>query len=847
MLWLTAILVAVLGMLWAWVQVEIMPQLPAVDSLKEIKFQEPLRVYSADGKAIAEFGSERRIPLSFEEIPAQMVHAILAIEDARFYDHQGIDAKGLLRAAISLLKSGRVSQGGSTITMQVARNFFLTPEKRFMRKLKEMLLAARIEEELSKNDILTLYLNKIYLGQRAYGLGAAAQVYYGKKAAELSLAQCAMIAGLPKAPSANNPIANPKRALIRRNYILKRMLELEYIDQAAYQAAVAEPLSARLKQFSSELYAPYVAEMARAYAEDYYPDDTYSAGYRIYTTIDSRLQSIAQDALRNALIAYDKRHGYRGAVAQASQAEIDAALEEVEKKLRKWATPPSEAEKEALVWRRVLQKYPVYGPLQPALVLEVKERSASVFGATDGSLELPWSGISWARPYLNDNRVGRAPRTAADTLARGDIIYIQRDGESEDGQALWRLSQVPTVGGALVSLDPDSGAIVALGGGFDYRYSKFNRAMQAKRQAGSNFKPFIYSAALEYGFTAASTINDAPITRKTIKGLWRPHNYSGRFYGPTRLREALTKSRNLVSIRLLDRIGVSQALDYVSRFGFNPDELPHNLTLSLGTADLTPLQVVTGFAVFANGGYRVTPYFVQRIEDHSGRLVYQARPKTVCRECDLPLERPLHPETPELAQNPAEELHEVNAQDDDGITVAEGPLFTETLATPHAPRTITARNAWLMTSILKDVIRRGTARRALSLKRDDLAGKTGTTNDQKDAWFSGYNSHLVTTAWVGFDQPRSLGKKETGGRAALPMWIEFMGKALAGVPSSEQPRPPGLISARIDPETGLLARSGGMSETFFTQTVPTRYASEESDSLFVHQGEGENSTEEHLF
>lgn len=915
--WLAVFMLVGVVLLWVWIQTEVMPTLPAVESLKTVQYQEPLRIYSADGKLISEFGSERRIPLEFKDIPPQMIHAILAIEDARFYEHHGVDFKGLIRAMVSLAKTGHVSQGASTITMQVARNFFLTPEKKLIRKLREMLLAYQIETQFSKDEILALYLNQIYLGQRAYGLGAAAQIYYNKKPSELNLAQFAMLAGLPKAPSANNPVSNPKRALQRRNYILKRMWQLEYISEAEYQAARAEPISAKLSRTVTELDAPYIAEMVRSYMNQHpdYKDKLYTGGYKVYTTIDSRLQVKAQDALRHALMEYDERHGYRGAIAKITDEQLQAAVREVEESSDA-DNPLSDAEREIAVWERIIKQYPQYGDLLPALVLQVEDKRAEVFVKDHGSAFIEWVGLKWANPYLNDNQIGRAPKTAHDVLAKGDIVYLQgtpieskpaakekeadkadknaadKKPEADAPQALkvadaapaavtattpeaskpemsWRLSQVPTVGGALVSLNPDDGAIIALSGGFDFRYSKFNRVTQAKRQPGSNFKPFVYSAALEHGFTAGSIINDAPVVRTGSKGqAWRPNNYSGRFYGPTRLREALTKSRNLVSIRLMQHVGIENTLDYVSRFGFDPDELPANLTLSLGTPELTPLQVVSGFAVFANGGYRVTPYFIQTIKDYEDKTLFAAQPRYVCRECELALERPLKTltETVEelqqideneqrlLEEQIQQDLADINAAQNLGPDVigeaAPKPELGQNLALPYAPRAITERNAWLMTSILKDVIRRGTATRALVLKRTDIAGKTGTTNDQKDAWFSGYNAQFVTTAWVGFDQPRSLGRKETGGRAALPMWIEFMRSALEGTEPQEQPRPPGLVSARIDPQTGLLARANqaGMNELFYTQNVPKRYSpQDETRVIFGDGGEDGQATEQHLF
>lgn len=769
------------------------PKLPSTESLKDMQFQVPLRIFAADGSLIAEFGEKRRIPLSYAEIPEPMIQAVLAAEDDRFFHHPGVDYQGILRAAWHLLRTGEKGQGGSTITMQVARNFFLSREKTFLRKFNEILLALKIERELSKPEILELYLNKIYLGNRAYGVGAAAQVYYGRPLAELSLAEYAMIAGLPKAPSRYNPIADPERALTRRNYVLGRMRSLGFIEPDAYQGALATPNTARYHGQEVEADAPYLAEMIRTEMVARYGDAAYTDGYRVTTTIDSRLQNSANHALVSALLEYDRRHGWRGPEAKTDPADPEAGL-------------------------RRLRDTPVTGGQIPALVMGVEERSARVRLADGTDVEIAWEGLEWARAYRTDNVTGPAPKRAGDVLAPGDLVRIQPTGEGQ-----WALSQLPQVEGALVALDPDTGAILSLVGGFDFNRSKFNRVTQAERQPGSNFKPFIYSAALEKGFTPASIINDAPVVYEDAgaENLWRPENYSGRFFGPTRLREALYKSRNLVSIRLLREIGIEYAVDYVQRFGFRPDSLPRNLTLALGTGILTPLELVGGYAVFANGGFRVEPHALARIENSRGELLYQARPATVCRDCPepgLPGALPLLPV----------------GRTADGD---EAPVV--------ATRVLTPQNSWLITSLLQDVIKRGTGRRALELGRGDIGGKTGTTNDQLDAWFSGFNADIVTTCWVGFDQPRSLGNRETGGRAALPMWIQFMGEALKGRPEHVQPEPEGLVTVRIDPDTGLLARSDqadAIFETFREDTVPHQTA-----VAPLGTGSGGGSAPERLF
>lgn len=752
------------------------PKLPPIDNLKDVQLQEPLRVYSKDGRLIAEFGEKRRTPLEFEEIPPIMVKAVLAAEDDRFYQHPGVDWQGLTRAVVHLVRTGEKGPGGSTITMQVARNFFLGREKTYVRKVNEILLALKIEKELTKDDILELYFNKIFLGHRAYGVEAAALVYYGARLDELSVAQVAMIAGLPKAPSRFNPIVNPERARSRRDYVLGRMRELGSITEEEYLLAVATPVTARLHGLSVEVEAPYVAEMVRVYAEELLGDEAYTAGYRVYTTIDSRLQEAANQALRKNLLAYDQRHGFRAPEFHVDLDGPDVSLD------------------------GVLADLPSTAGLLPAVVVGVEDKMVTAYAKVFGEIEIPWQGIEWARAYINENRRGPELETAHDVVERGDVIRVQLQ---EDG---WRMVQVPVVEGALVALDPEDGAVVSLTGGFDFYRSKFNRATQAQRQPGSSFKPFIYSAALEYGYTPASIINDAPVVFDDpgLEAVWRPENYSGKFFGPTRLRVALFKSRNLVSIRLLRRIGIDYAVEYLKRFGLDADRIPHDLSLALGSGSVTPMEMATGYAVLANGGFQVTPYFVERIEGSDGSLWYQADPARVCRDCD-------DGETVVLDTAPDSEIDEMVLAYD----AADEPV--------HAPRVLSPQNVWLMNSLMRDVIKRGTGRRALRLKRGDLAGKTGTTNDQQDAWFSGFNPKLVTTAWVGFDQLGPLGRRETGAGAGLPMWIDFMGVALDGVPEEILAQPDGLVTVRIDPESGLRASAsqpGAVFETFRSENVP---------------------------
>ena len=762
------------------------PKLPPIDSLKDVQLQEPLRVYSRDGRLIAEFGEKRRTPLEFEQIPELMVNAVLSAEDERFYQHPGVDWQGLTRAVVHVIRTGEKGPGGSTITMQVARNFFLGREKTYLRKLNEILLALKIEKELTKEDILELYFNKIFLGHRAYGVEAAALVYYGSRLDELSIAQTAMIAGLPKAPSRFNPIVNPERAMTRRNYVLGRMRELDAISEEEFQLAVAAPVTARLHGLSVEVEAPYVAEMVRVYAAELLGEEAYTAGYRVYTTIDSRLQEAANQALRKNLLAYDQRHGFRAPEYHVNLDDPGVSLD------------------------AVLADIPATAGLLPAVVVGVQDKLVTAYAKIFGEIEIPWPGLEWARAYVDENRRGPELETAHGVLEPGDVVRVQLQ---EDG---WRMVQVPVVEGALVAVDPEDGAVISLTGGFDFYRSKFNRATQAQRQPGSSFKPFIYSAALDYGFTAASIINDAPVVFDDpgLEAVWRPENYSGKFFGPTRLRVALFKSRNLVSIRLLRAIGINYAIDYLRRFGLDVDRIPHDLSLALGSGSVTPLEMATGYAVLANGGYLVKPYFVDRIESSDGELWFQADPPRVCRDCE---------EDDSVALNSARdpELDEVVLADDPGEAQA------------HAPRVLSPQNAWLMNSLMRDVIKRGTGRRALRLKRGDLAGKTGTTNDQQDAWFSGFNPKLVTVTWVGFDQLGPLGRRETGAGAALPMWIDFMRVALDGVAEEPLPQPDGLVTVRIDSESGLRASAsqpGAVFETFRSENVPRQSFVETSTS-----------------
>jgi penicillin-binding protein 1A len=756
----------------------LIPQLPSVEVLRDIQFQVPLQVFAEDGQLIAEYGTKKRIPLSYDQIPDAMIKAVLAAEDDRFFHHPGVDYQGLVRAAAILVTTGEKTQGGSTITMQVARNFFLSNEKTYLRKLNEIMLSFKIEHELTKEQILELYLNKIYLGNRAYGVGAAAQIYYGKPLADLSTDQFAMIAGLPKAPSRYNPIADPERALLRRDYVLKRMRQLRFITDKEFETAKAQPSGAALHSASVAADAPFVGEMVRNELYAQYGEDAYTKGLKVYTTLNPTLQATSDIALRKGLLDFERRHGYRGPVRKI---QIDPHAETAQ-------------------LLDLLAAQSDIGGLKPALILSAQAGTATAL-LTDGhKIKLDEEGLSWAQ------RPGKSS-----PVATGDVVYVEGVATGK-----WSLAQIPAVAGATVSIDPDNGAIRALSGGFDFYQSKFNRVIQAKRQPGSSFKPFIYSAALEHGFTAASIINDAPVVfdDPSLESAWRPENFSGKFYGPTRMREALTHSRNLVSIRLLQAVGPDVALDHATRFGFDRNRLPRNLSLALGSGEVTPIELARGYTVFANGGFLVQPYYISRIEDMNGKILFQAKPAVACRECEPAI-------TPPSA---------------DGLPPAEATPAPTTTASgqPLAKRTVSAQNVYVMTSMMRDVVRAGTATRAMQLGRNDLAGKTGTTNDQRDGWFAGFNKDMVTVSWVGFDDSHPLGNDETGGRSALPIWMDVMRVALEGKPQVDLPQPPGIISVRIDPETGMLARANqanAIFEIFRAEDAPQRQSDAPDDSV----------------
>ena len=768
------------------------PGLPSVDSLRDVKLQTPLRIYSEDNNLIAEFGEKRRSPVTFDEIPQDMINAFLAAEDDRFYSHNGVDITGLLRATVQLVSTGRIQSGGSTITMQVAKNFFLSHERVFSRKFNEILLALEIERELTKGEIIELYLNKIYLGNRAYGVEAAAQVYYGKSINELTLPQIAMIAGLPKAPSRFNPLANLPRSLERRNWILGRMRTLGMISDQEYTEAVNTPPTAAYHGLPIELEAPYVAEIVRMQAIEKFGPSAYTDGYQVYTTINSKQQRAANAAIDRGLQAYDERHGYRG--------------------------PELKLETDEENWLQALSNTSRIGQLQPAIVTDVDEEFVTLLLRDGSSGTLEWNGMKWAKPYIDVNRQGPEPKSPADVVSVGDLIRVR------DINGNWRLSQIPEAQAALVAIKPEDGAITAIVGGFNFFDSKYNRATQANRQVGSAFKPFVYTAAINRGITAATLINDAPVVfnDEQLESHWRPQNDNQKFYGPTRVRTGLYRSRNLVSIRLLQRTGINYTLDVMEQLGLPREKLPGNLSLSLGSAGLTPLELATGYTVLANGGFKVDPYTITRI-DRLDTTVFEANPAVACRDCSDEEEEPASkPEQPSTAQTFA-------VTDDNGLNIDDIfpqdqiTHFEEQEKIVKAPRVMDERVNYIMYDMMKDVIQSGTGRRARALNRGDLAGKTGTTNDQRDVWFSGFNPDLQATVWMGFDQPKTLGRWEYGANAALPMWIDFMKVALDGKPETSLPQPDGIITMKINPTTGLPANpdeKDAIFEVFRVENAP---------------------------
>lgn len=788
---------------------QISATLPDAQSIKSIELKIPLRVYSADKLLISEFGDERRKPIAVEDAPQLLIDAILASEDDRFYSHHGIDFLGLIRAALSNFRNNGSPQGASTITMQVARNFFLSPEQTYIRKIREILLAIKLEQILTKDEILGLYINKIFLGHRAYGFGAAADVYYGKPLADLSLAETAVLAGLPKAPSTSNPLRNPKRALQRRNYVLNRLLELKKINTSDYQTAVEQPSTAKRHGRGIEVSAPHIAEMVRAHLIEGLDKNAYWQGLNVYTTIHSKQQHAAQQALRNGLKNYDRRHGFRGPIKKI---DLDSILNETAP-----STAPESIDDEDtknLAYADILSDIPSSQEQIPALVLDSTEDISHAYTIEHGMVPLTLESSKWAKKYKTPDLRGKTVTAMNELLEPGDIVYIEPfdkpdeaskdiDSNSEhsayDTTINWQLSQIPDVSGALISMDPVDGRIISLVGGYDFFLSKYNRAVQSIRQPGSNIKPFIYSASLERGFTPASLISGAPIVIKNeLNGtVWRPENYSGKFFGPTRMRNALAKSINLVSIRLLRAIGIPFAREYTERFGIDINRFSPTLTMALGAGGATPLEIITAYSTLANSGYKVEPYFIDYITDKDGKVIYQAKQPEYCDECYFEYL------TQYLPSNKTDDIEQdLQVADDSTATTAEENIAeTAEPSTYIAPRVMSRANNFLTVNMLKEVIKTGTGRKALTLNRTDLAGKTGTTNDYIDAWFSGFNSKVATTVWVGFDDPATMGKGEAGGIAALPIWVDYMHTGLEGIEEDREPLPDYIKEVYIDRST----------------------------------------------
>ena len=821
--------------------------IPSVAVLKDVKLQTPMQVFTRDGKLINQFGEKRRIPVKISEVPQPMLNAFLATEDNRFYDHYGIDPIGIVRSAIVLISTGEKRQGASTITMQLARNFFLTREKAYIRKVKEIFIALHIEQLLTKDEIFELYLNKIELGNRAFGIGAAAQVYYGKPLQELDLAQMAMIAGLPKAPSALNPIRNPERAKNRRNVVLGRMLDEGYITQAEFDEATNKPITARFHGAEIELYAPYISEMVRAeLVAQYGEEQAYNSGMRVYTSVESKVQQAAQQALRDNLYAYDMRHGYRGPEAVLWDNETEAPLDEPQ-----------------LIAH--LQGLNPLADLHGAVVMSVDEQSVEVLNELGERFTIEWDGLKWARKFITQSRQSYAPKSAADILSAGAQIWYRFDN---DGRPL--LAQVPEASSALVSIDPKDGRIKAIVGGYSFEQSQYNRAVQAKRQVGSNIKPFIYSAALEHGYSLATIINDAPINHwdKSQGVAWRPKKSPAKSVGPIRVRRALAQSKNVVSVRLLRGVGVDPAAEHLLKFGFHDEDIPRNETLALGSASLTPLELARGMSAFANGGHLVEPYFITEIQSAEGEVLMQARPYKACSE----EQKRSNEMFAELAMLEPSGASEGNPNNTDSTET------TDTQLPQCAPRVISKQNAFLIADAMTSAIWgggswkhatgwNGTGWRATRLKRRDLSGKTGTTNNSVDTWFSGFNANVMTTVWVGFDNPgnplgrtsynNNLGKGQTfgaesGAKTAQPAWIDYMRVALEDEPAAPIEPPEGLESVRIDLKSGLLSHQNDHTsrfEYFIKGTAPSKYVEKAPPVIFETQGQDEPElpTEDELF
>ncbi len=797
MFWFSFAVTAAMGAGLALYATSLLPNLPTVEEIREIPLNIPLRIYSSDQKLVAEYGNERRIPVTLDQAPPLLIDAILVTEDDNFYHHTGVDFPGIVRALISNIRSKSRGQGASTITMQVVRNFFLNPEKTYTRKLKEILLAFNMERALTKDEILELYLNKIFLGHRSYGFAAAAQVYYGQQLIDLSVPEIAMLAGLPKAPSRDNPISNPDRASERRDHVLNRLYELGKIDKLSLDTAKQAPITAERHIAEVELQAPYIAEMARQVLVNEIGNEVYERGLNVTLTINSRYQEKANQALRKGLLDYDVRHGYRGPLENIEASDLSDR--EIDEELYNF--PPSQE-------------------LVPALIRSVGEDRFEARTRNGENVTVDLAGIQWAREYKAPNSQGPEPTKASSVVKTGDVVYLASNQEGE-----WRLSQMPDVSGALVSLHSKTGAILALTGGFDYYLSKFNRAIQAERQPGSNIKPFIYSAALDNGFTPGTPVSGAPIViEDNLEGIWRPENYSKKFFGPTRLRKALSLSLNLVSVRLLRAVGINTAVEHLENFGFDPERLPKSLSLSLGSTTITPIELASGYSVFSNNGKRALPYFIEKIEDGDGNPVTLADLKAAQCGAEQDCEAP---ETDTESENPD--------------TLNTKNVITGFASEAPPTQVISPQNAFLTTSIMKQVILSGTGRRALKIGRQDLAGKTGTTNNYRDAWFSGFSPDVTTTVFVGFDEPSHLGRRESGASAALPIWVDYMDSVLKDFPETPQSVPDKIVTRFIDKETGELTQGGdpdGYSEYFLSGTEPTNIV----QPLVRNTGTGNQST-----
>lgn len=848
------------------------PSLPSVESLKNIQLQTPLRIYSRDNKLIAEFGEKRRTPVAFKDVPPAFYDALIAAEDENFYSHTGVDVKGLARAAYGLITTGKKKSGGSTITMQVAKNYYLSSAKTFTRKFTEILLALHIEQELTKNEILELYVNKMYLGKRAYGVESAAQVYYGKSIKDLDLSQLAMIAGLPQAPSAANPINNPERARYRRNYVLARMLTAGFISEEEFDIASSEPVTAKFHGLATEIEAPYIAEMVRSEMLKRFPNDLYTKGYRVTTSIDSKLQVAAQDAVRSGLHNYDRKHGMRQRFIQMPTYIIPEQQDvEVMVAAKIWKVgdpinmddkyltlPPSPRDLNLNNWLDQIKNKSTPGNLIWAVVTQINSVTHEVeLTLKDRSIvTLPIERYDWARDYIAVNDMGPRILSADQLFSIGQQALLLKDKNG-----YW-LSQEPEAQSSLVSFDPQTGSLKALVGGYDFHRSKFNRSIQADRQPGSSFKPFVYSAGLESGFTPASIMNDAPVVfdDDSLEAIWRPENYSGQFFGPTRLRQALYKSRNLVSIRLLSRTGVGRTIRYISNIGIPRNKLNRDLSLALGSSGLTPYEMASAYNSLANGGFRVSPHFLLSIEDNEGATLFKHQSELVCEPCLDSIQKHKELLKEYALTNPNGSVLDIYGQPTNDVDATSNinnfPLSLEAFTAqfpPLAIRVMDSRVNYLMYTMLKDVIKRGTGKRALALKRNDLAGKTGTTNDQKDAWFSGYNNKLVANVWVGFDSPRTLGRNAFGSNTALPIWVDFMATALEDVEDAPIKRPDGLVSVRIDPDTGIRAYPGqknAIFETFRVENVPKQIEQAPttiSEFESIDDLPGENDLPEQLF